>query len=252
MQERPRHGAWGDVLVAGCACLLTVSILGSAVYLGWRLYDRYQWTRHARTFVLSLENRTAEELTERAAQLRARPKVARYVLPEILRGLSTAVSERQLCATIQISRAFVDDKRIRRALTRLVRDNREIVAAAAVEALAEVRPREQSAAILGGCLTNQGDSPLAPAAVDRICAGLLDAGEAGRQALSNKLALLAPDRRVWLVGFVAEGDAPDRQAWLDVLAADPDERVQAAVAAIRGSRDEQDEQPGAARAVLIN
>lgn len=238
--------------MAGCACVLTVSILGSAVYLGWRLYDRYQWRRQARTFVSSLENRTAGELTERAAQLRARPKVARYVLPEILRGLGTAASEQQLCATIQISRAFVDDKRIRRALVRLARDNREVVAAAAVEALAEIRPPDQAAAILGGCLTDQGDHPLAPAAVDRICAGLLEAGEAGRQELSDKRSLLAPERRVWLVGFVADGATPDRPAWLDVMAADPDERVQAAVAAARSSRAEKDEPPGAARAALIN
>ena len=221
-----REGVWlGDVLVAACACLLTVAILGSGVYLTWKLLERRAVNTSVRSFVSSLQNRSPGELEERAAELKKKPKVAKYVLPEIRRTLRTANSEQQMCAAIQIARTFVDDRSIRRALVRLRNDEREAVAAAAVEALGGVDPPELAASLLGECLTGESDTTMSPAVIDEACAGLIRLGPAGRAEMQKRLASLSVDRRVWIARYLKEADVRDRSDWLALLRSDGDEKV---------------------------
>jgi hypothetical protein len=219
---------WGDILVAGCACLLTVAILGSGVYLTWKMMERRAVNASVRSFVSSLQNRTPAELEERVAQLRVMPKVARYVMPEIRRTLREANSEQQMGAAIQIARAFIDDRSMRKALFRLRNDEREAVAAAAVEALSRMSPPEQAATTLGECLISGSDVPVSPAVVDEVCAGLIRLGAVGRAEMERRLASLSVDRRVWLARYLKEADARDRGEWLELLRADADPTVRSA------------------------
>jgi hypothetical protein len=198
------------------------------VYLTWRMYDRHALSMRARTFVSSLRNRSASELEGHVAQLKALPKVARYVVPEIARSLRQANSEEQMCASIEVAKAFVDDETIRRRLFRLRNDSRESVAGAAVEALSLVRPTEEAARLLGECLVKSGGTEVPPAVVDEVCGGLVRLGPAGRGEMKKRLPLLSVERRVWLVRYVGAVQPMDREEWLDVLAEDADEQVQAA------------------------
>ncbi|MFH1419503.1 MAG: hypothetical protein ABII12_14605 [Planctomycetota bacterium] len=231
-QGSRKGGLFGDVLVAVCACVLTVAIVGSAVYLSWKLYDRHRWREQIRTVIASLENRTPAELEERVNQLKAMPKLARYVLPEIRRTLHEAESEEQMCAAIQISRAFVDHKKIKKALFRLRTSEHEAIAAAAVEALSRVEPAEEAAGMLGECLGGTEEYPIAAAAADEACAGLVRLGEPGRKEMERRLDVLSPARRLWVVGYVRAMAPVDSSAWLEMFRADEDERVRAAAEAV--------------------
>lgn len=219
---------WGDVVVAACACVLTVAVVGSGVYLAWRIYDRRQITTQLRAFIASLQNRTAEELQEQAAQLKAKPKLARYVLPELRKALRTAGSEQQVCAAIQIAREFADDAKVRLALFRLRHDPRESVAGSAVEALSRASPPEEAARLLGECLKPGGETPIHATVVDEVCGGLVGLGEAGRREMERQLADLTVERKVWLVRYIVATDPPDRGTWLKMLESDQDEAVRSA------------------------
>ncbi len=220
-------GIWGHLLVSASACLLTVSIIGSAVVLIYKGYSRYELKAKVRTFISSLENRTQEELDERAAQLKERPKLAEHVLPELRRTLANATSERQLCAAIEISRAFLQNTRIERALFELRRDGRECVAGSAVHALTGLQPPEHSAEVLGKCLEGAESKLVVEAVIDEACAGLFALGEPGLEQIRKRLPDLSPERRAWLVGYVNAVGGPYRIRWLELLKADSDPAVRA-------------------------
>jgi hypothetical protein len=223
-----RGSLGGHVLVASCACLLTVAIVGSAVFLAFRVYDRYRWGTQVQNAVASLQHRTAEELAELAAQVKASPKLTRLVLPEVLRTLRDSKSEQQQCSAIRILRAFVEDKRVEKALFRLRRDGRENVAAAAVEALAGLRPPEQAASLLGRCLDPAEKGLVVDSVIDEACAGLFGLGEVGRLEIEKRLSSLSADRRVWLVGYVSRQEDLHRRPWLEMLRRDGEGRVRRA------------------------
>ncbi len=219
-------GFWSHALVSLGACVLTVSIVGSIVFLGWRVYDRRQLTARVEAFVSSLQNRTPEELADRAESLRAHPKVAKYVLPRLMRSIATEGSDRQLSAAITIARAFVDDKDVEENLFQLRVDMRETVAAAAVAALGEIEPPEHAAEVMGRCLVDA----RAGAAVDEACAALYRLGDAGLNEMKARLSSLPVGRRVWLAGYVGATKTDSQRTWLAMLSADPEQRVRAAAA----------------------
>jgi hypothetical protein len=223
-----RGSLGGHVLVASCACLLTVAIVGSAVFLAFRVYDRYRWGTQVQNAVASLQHRTAEELAELAAQVKASPKLTRLVLPEVLRTLRDSKSEQQQCSAIRILRAFVEDKSVERALFRLRRDDRESVAAAAVEALAGMLPPERAASALGRCLDPLEADQVVDSVIDEACAGLFSLGKVGRLEIEGRLPLLSADRRVWLVGYVSRQGGSHCRAWLEMLRRDGENRVREA------------------------
>ncbi len=220
-----RAGLWGHILVAVSACVLTVSIVGSAVYLSFRAYGQYQYRDRVRAFVSSLQNRTPEELEAVVDELKAKRRLARYVMPQVLRVVTESESERQQVAAVIVSRAFLDKNRIRKALFRLRNDPRESVAGMAVAVLSHAEPAERAAEMLGRCLETPSGT-----VVDEACAGLLRLGEVGRRVMEQHQSQLSVERRVWLVGFVRECGAADRAAWLEMLKSDEDERVRAAAA----------------------
>jgi len=226
--QAKRGGAWGHVLVAACACLLTVAIVGSAAFLTYRIYDRHQWRIRVRSVVASLQNRTPEELSEKAAQVKASPKLARLVLPEVLKSLRDSKSEQQQCSAIRIMQVFVDHKSVEKTLFRLRRDGRESVAAAAINALANVQPPEHAAEVLGRCLDDVKTRMVVDAVVDEACACLYGLGEAGLHEMRKRIPLLTVDRRIWLVGYVRDKGGPHCRAWLEMLQADSEERVRKA------------------------
>ncbi len=220
-------GVWGHLLVSASACLLTVSIVGSGVVLVYKGYSRYELKAKVRTFIDSLENRTQEELDERSAQLKERPKLAEHVLPELRRTLAGARSERQLCAAIDISRAFLQNHKIEKALFELRRDGREGVSAAAVHALAGLQPPEHAADVLGKCLEGADTGLVVEAVIDEVCAGLFALGEPGLRQMRGRLAGLSAERRTWLVGYVTAVGGPHRKNWLELLRSDSDPTVRA-------------------------
>ncbi len=220
----------GHFLVSASACLLTVSIVGSAVVLAYRGYKRYDMRAKVRSFVATLENRDPQELAERTLELRARPLVAEQVLPELRRSLAESRSEEQLCAVVALSRAFVSHASIRSALSSLRRDGRERVAAAAVEALSAIEPPEEAAEALGECLSASSAGEITEAAVDEACAGLFRLGDAGLGEMRRRMGELSPDRRNWLIGYVDSVGGPYRRLWLEMLAEDADAGVRARAA----------------------
>ncbi len=224
MQPERAGSFWGHVLVSLCACILTVSIMGSAVFLVWRVYDRQHLRERVSGFVSSLRNRTPEELAERAESLKAHPKVARYVVPEIRKSIKEASSDLQRCCAIQISRAFLNDEGVEKTLFSLRDDPAEAVAAAAVRVLSELQPPERASEIIGRCLL---DAEV-PAAVDEACAALYRLGNTGLMEMSRRKGNLTPGRRLWLVGYVAGHHGPLQRAWLSILKVDEDARVREA------------------------
>lgn len=224
-KPRMRGGAWGHVLVSASACLLTVSIVGSAVFLAHRIYNRYAIRGKIHGFLASLENRTPQELHERATQLKERPKLLEEMLPELSKTLRAARSEQQLCAAIQICRPFLGHRRIRDALFELRADGRECVAGAAVGELAAIEPPEQAADALGRCMDDVPAGVIGPAAVDRVCAGLFQLERVGLEAMRKHVSKLSVDRRVWLASYVNQVGGPYRRAWLEMLSADGEARV---------------------------
>lgn len=226
--QMPRKGIGGDILVAASACILTISIAGSAVYLGYRAYDRRVQQERVDAFVNSLEHRSAAELATDADQLRSKPRLARYVLPRIMASIRTENDERRQIASMRIAWAFLDNQKVRRTLHEMRTSPRESVAAAAVEALAHIAPPAEAAKALGDCL-DVGTG----AVVDAVCAGLVSLNEHGREVMNRKLGLFSIDRRVWIAGYIASHPVDDRDKWLNLLAADPDSRVREAVDAAR-------------------
>lgn len=220
-------GLWSHVLVSLSACVLTVAIVGSGVFLVWRSYEQRQLKIRVQKIVSSLQNRTPEELDAHAALLRARPRLARFVLPEIIKSIRTAASEEQQCAAIRVARAFLDDERIEKTLFALRVDYRERVAATAVEVLSALQPPQRAVRVMGQCLVDA----TADAAVDEACAALYRLGPAGREEMARRLEALSVGRRVWLVGFVASITAPEQRAWLEMLESDDSARVRNAAAA---------------------
>lgn len=230
--EPPEHvaGFWGRVLVAVSACVLTVSIVGSAAFLWFRIQERREIRARVQGFITSLENRTDAELADRAAQLHEKPKVAEFVLPEIRHALRASRSEDQLCAVIRLCEAFVDRREIETALFELRGDRREVVAGAAVDALAKVQPAERAAELLGQCVAGSASGETVPAGVDSACAGLFRLGAAGRVEIEKRLESMTTDRRRWLVKYVNEVGGPYRESWLKLLGEDADAGVREAVA----------------------
>ena len=206
-----------------CACVLTVSIAGSAVFLAWRAYSHHQLKKDLEVIISSLENRTAAELEDRVTLLKARPKLAAYVLPEVAGSMVASRSERQQWATIQISRAFLDNPQIEKALLQLRHDARENIAAAAVEALSELEPPSRAAKVMGQCLV-EGQA----AAADEACAALYRLGSAGRAEMERRLPEISVGRRIWLVRYIVAVEGPHQHVWLRMLSADQEERVRTA------------------------
>lgn len=221
-------GVAGHVLVAACACVLTVAIVGSAAFLTYNIYSRLTLRSQVRSIVASLQNRTPDELAQKAAQVKDRPKVARVVLPEVLKSLRDSTSEQQQYSAIQILQVFVDHKRVEQALFQLRRDGRERVAAAAVRALTGLQPPQRAAAVLGRCLDDVKSHGVVAAVVDEACAGLYRLGPSGREEMQGRLSSLSVDRRIWLAGYVGSEGGPQRRAWLEMLRSDGDEKVRAA------------------------
>lgn len=228
--ERAETGPWGHILVSASACILTVSILGSAIFLANKIYRQYELRRVARAFVASLENRTPEELSERAALLKLRPKLAAHFLPEVDAALRESRSEKQLCAAIRMAEEFVDHRRIRSALAQLCGERRESVAAAAVRALARVQPPEEAAALLGQRVEESASGTVGPAALDAAIAGLFQLGAPGHSEMKRRLPQVSRERRIWIAGYVNEHGGPYRAAWLAALKSDTDADVRAAAA----------------------
>ena len=243
VQNGLRGSFWGHVLVAICACLLTIAIVGSAVFLVYKLQVQRELRGHVRTVVASLQNRTPEEIAERIAEVKTHPKLAGMVLPEVLSSLKDSKSEQQQCSAIEVLRVFVNHRQVEKALFRLHRDSREGVAASAVAALGDLQPPERAAEVLGLCLDDGSAGAVVDAVIDEACAGLLRLGEPGRLALEKRLATLSVERRVWLVGYVCAAGGPFRQAWLAMLRHDPDERVREVAERAGAGPTEQKEAP---------
>ncbi len=234
--SKSAENLWGHLLVSLCACILTISIAGSLVYLGWRIYDRHEMKSSVRRFVYSLENRTPEEIAEYASELRFKPKLVRYFVPEVIAAIRGDGPERQRRAAIRLSEAFISHDRVQQALLALRSDPNESVASAAVEALGGVEPPEKAAELLGACLVDAQSA----AAVDEACAALYRLGDVGRALIKQRLNDLAVPRRVWLVQYVAQTLGPHQQAWLRMLESDQAAEVRKAagaalVASSRGS-----------------
>lgn len=214
-------GIWGHVLVSVSACVLTVSIVGSAVVLVYKGYQRYELKTKVRNFIDSIENRSPQELAERSAELRDRPKVARYVLPELRRTLAGARSEKQLCAAIEISRGLLNHSSVERALFELRRDGRESVAASATSALANLEPPSRAAEVLGECIKGGATGEVGEAVIDEACAGLFRLGDNGTEVMKKHVDQLSADRRDWLAKYVVSVGGPGCDAWLRMLGKDP-------------------------------
>jgi hypothetical protein len=221
-------GVWGHLLVSASACILTVSIVGSAVFLTYRIYSRQQLRVKVQAFIGSLQNRTPQELEDRVTQLKQRPKLAEYVLPELRRTLRTTQSESQLRAAISLARAFLDDRKVESAVFGLRDDRRESISGAAVEALGRTQPPAHAAELLGRCLEGANAGQVSPAAVDAACAGLFALGGPGAGEMQKRLSVLSPARKSWLVGYVDSVGGPYRQTWLGWLAADENAAVRSA------------------------
>ncbi len=237
-------GLWSHVFVSLSACVLTVTIVGSSVFLAWRVYEQRQLKHRVQVIVSSLQNRTPQELDAHAALLKTKPRLAQYVLPEIINSIRNPVSEDQQCAAIQIAGVFLDHRNIEKTLFSLRSDYRERVSAAAVEVLADLSPPERAAEVMGQCLADA----RAAAAIDEACAALFRLGDPGREEMQTRLAELSIARRVWLVRFVSAIPDPQRQAWLRMLQSDPEERVRvdatAALDRIAGRTDASIEERG--------
>ncbi len=212
------------MLVALCACVLTVAIAGSVVFLVVRAHDRRQLKDRVKTIVSSLKDRTPEELAARANNLKAHPKAARFVLPELSKSIAGAGSEQQQWSAIEVSRAFLEEEKVQKTLMGLRGDLRERIAAAAVRALGEIEPPEHAAEFMGQCLADARTG----AAVDEACAALYRLGEVGREEMGKRVSALPVGRRIWLVGYVDWIGGPNRRAWMTMLAADPESAVSGA------------------------
>lgn len=228
MVDETKQGGWiGAFVVAATACVLTVTILGSIGILAWRFYDQRQLQNRVRDFVSSLQNRTPEELAERAASLKERPKVARYVLPEIQMAIASAPSEQQQWSAIRVAEAFIEHPPIQASLFNLRASPVERVAAEATRVLSRVRPEARAVELLGDCLADARSG----AVVDEACAGLVRLGDAGLAEMKTRLSDVSLGRRLWLIRYVNEKGGAAREPWLQMLSRDEDKAVRAAALA---------------------
>ena len=223
-EDNTKAGFFGPLLVAMTACILTITILGSIGILGWRFYERHQLEERVRTFISSLQNRTPEELAERAEQLKDRPKVTKFVLPQIRAAIASSPSEQQQWSAIRVAEAFIHEPTIEKSLFRLRTSPRERISAEATRILSLVSPESRAAERLGKCLIDA----KCGAVEDEACAGLIRLGEVGRLEMQKHLNALNVGRRHWLVRYVNEKGDANRDAWLQMLAKDEDKTVSAA------------------------
>lgn len=232
----PRGGSFvGHLLVSICACVLTVSIVGSALFLVWRVIERRELRSKVQAFVSSLENRTSQELADRAADLKAYPKVARHILPEIVRTIRSDKSEGRQRAAIEISKAFLDKESIIKTLFELRRDPRESIAAAAVQVLSELQPVSRAADLMGQCAV---DAKTA-SACDEACAALFRLGDAGLAEARRRVSSLSPGRRRWIVAYAAAHPGPQQGDWLLLMSQDAEQSIRsAALEALTGAGGE--------------
>jgi hypothetical protein len=212
----------GHVVAGVVACALTVSIVGSAAYLGIRTYRQREERARIGAFVAALEHRNREELKHVVDELRKRPGLAGRVVPTVLRAARRDGSPSRQLAAVEVAAAFADDERVEQALVDLRLSRNDVVAARAVEALGRVDPPARAAARLAECL----DTP-SQAAIDAACVGLVGLGGAGATMLKDNLSKLDPERRVWLCGLIVELRPGTAAELLGALQADPDERVRA-------------------------
>lgn len=226
VQTSPAARDWrhmlGHIVAGTLACALTVSIVGSAAYLGIDSYRKREERKRVGEFVAALEHRNRDEISHIIDELKKRPGLAGRVVPTILRAAQREGTPTRQLAAVEVAAAFIDDARVEKALVGLRLTRNEVVAARAIEALSRVQPPSQAVTRLTECL----DTP-SPAAVDAICFGLVNLGSAGAAALKDNINKLDPERRVWLCGLIAELRPANAIDLLRPLAADPDARVRA-------------------------
>lgn len=219
-----RRESWaGHLLVAVSACVLTISIVGSAVFLVWKAYDRFERKDKVRLFIASLENRSDRDLELDIQGLKSRPALASYVIPELIDNMAHPRSERHMLAMVHACRAFLTHQRIQKALFALHSDSRETIAAEAVAVLGEVQPPDRAANWLGRCLDVQ-----TYAVVDEVCAGLFRLREPGRAEMARNLDRLSVERRIWLVEYLRSNGGESTRQGLEMLRADQEPRVREA------------------------
>lgn len=223
-EDNQKAGFFGPMLVATTACILTITILGSIGILGFRFYERWQLKERVREFVSGLQNRTPEELAEKAEQLKEHPKVAKFVLPQIRAAIANSPSEQQQWSAIRVAEAFIHEPSMEKSLFRLRSSPRERIAAEATRILSLVKPESRAAERLGRCLMDA----KCGAVQDEACAGLIRLGDVGRLEMQKHLNSLNVGRRLWLVRYVNEKGGANRDAWLQMLANDEDKTVRAA------------------------
>ena len=217
----PRKSGWlGPIFVTVASAILTITILGSAVYLGVRFYEKRRRETEIQSFVHSLPNRSPDELAAQAEQLQQRKGVRRYLLPEIQRTMLTGPTEQQRWSAVRISEAFLESKGIRKTLVRIStlppESVQERVAAEATRVLGKVRPPEEAARLIRSCLSANS----CPAVVDEVCAALFGLGPVGLETAKACSMELSEGRKLWLVRYISEqGDIERQREWLNWLAA---------------------------------
>lgn len=194
--------------------ILILVIAGSGGWLYYRQDQKADLRRRTMTFIASLETMTEQELDGHVAALRATPEEARRIVPAVLREIRHGGSERVRRGGARLVGAFVsEDAKLARRLFELRASSDEGLAAVVVTAMTRLRPASVAAEHLGQCL----DEPLAPAAIDAACDGLLGLGGSGRAALGAHLPRLTAGRRRWMAGLVAARVPAEREAWMRVL-----------------------------------
>jgi len=218
----------GPVFVMLASTVLTITILGSAVYLGVRFYEKKRREREIQNFVQALPNRSPAELAEQARELQQRKGVQQYLLPEIRRTMLAGQTEQQRWSAIRISEAFLESKGVRKTLRRTARLPQERLAAEATRVLSRAKPPEAAAELMTTCLKDA----ICPAVVDEACAAFYDLGEVGLNSITQCADELSSGRKLWLVRYVAEQERTDnQQQWLAWLSKASDEAVQEAARA---------------------
>jgi len=215
----------GPIFVMLASTILTITILGSAVYLGVRFYEKKRREREIQNFVQALPNRSPAELAEQARELQQRKGVQQYLLPEIRRTMLAGQTEQQRWSAVRISEAFLESKGVRKTLSRIAAFPQERLAAEATRVLSRAQPPELAAELMTNCLKNA----ICPAVVDEVCAALYDLGEVGFNSITQCSDELSVGRKLWLVRYVSEQERSEsQQKWLAWLSKASDDAVQQA------------------------
>jgi len=215
--------------------VLTITILGSAVYLGVRFYEKKRREREIQNFVQALPNRSPAELAEQARELHQRKGVQQYLLPEIRRTMLAGQTEQQRWSAIRISEAFLESNGIRKTLGRIAGYPQERLAAEATRVLSQAKPPETAAELMTTCLKDA----ICPAVVDEACAAFYRLGDVGLNSIQQCADELSIGRKLWLVRYVSEqGDSDQQRQWLGWLAKAADESVQQAAQAAIAKLDQ--------------